>query len=229
MKRTLAIITILAGCAFAGAAEPNTLSPEEKEAGFVSLFDGNSLENFRGYKKKEAHQGWKAVDGTIARVAGGGDLITKKKYASFDFRFDWKISPKGNSGVMYCVNENNKAPYFSGPEYQVLDNDKLGPVSKTSAGSNYAMHPPTADVVKPVGEWNEGRIVINGKNVQHWLNGTKVVEYNIRTPEWEAMVAKTKFKQWADYGKTEVGHLCLQDHGNPVWFRNLRIREIPAK
>jgi hypothetical protein len=211
------------------AADSNQLSTEEKKDGFTLLFDGKSLDQWRGYKKQEPHKGWQAVDGTIARVGSGGDLITKKKFRSFDFRFDWKISPKGNSGVMYMVNENNKAPYFSGPEYQVFDNGKLGPVSKTSSGSNYALHPPSKDVVKPVGEWNTARIVIDGKRVEHWLNGEMVVTYNIRTPEWEAMVAKTKFKKWPDYGRSEEGHLCLQDHGNAVWYRNLRIKELPEK
>lgn len=221
-----------------GAAEPaeapqeaNVLSPQEAAEGFRLLFDGRGLEAWRGYGREDVPAGWGARDGALAYTpgAGGGDLITRDTFTDFDLRLEWRISPSGNSGIMYGVVEGPEYAYYSGPEMQVLDNaghaDGANP--KTSAGSDYGLYAPSSDVTRPVGEWNEARIVRRGSHVEHWLNGTRVVEYELGSDEWKALVADSKFAQWPDYGVHHEGHIALQDHGNPVWYRNLRIRRLP--
>lgn len=231
---------VLAFCVFAclpGFAspreepEPNTLTEEEKKLGFKLLFDGKTTAGWRGYGKKECPEGWKAEDGALARVGGGGDIITEDQFKGFEFRFQWKVAPGANSGVMYHVAEGEKAPYFTGPEYQILDNARHadGKNPLTTAASVYALYAPAKDVTRPVGEWNDGAIIIRGKHVEHWLNGEKVCEYDKGGDEWNEKVAGSKFKAWSKFGKPTEGHLCLQDHGDPVWYRSLRIRQLPSE
>ena len=205
---------------------PNTLTDAERAAGWRLLFDGQSLEHWRGYKRDDAPDGWRAVDGTLARVGRGGDLITREQFAGFDLMLDWRVSPGGNSGVMFHVTEGPDQTYHSGPEMQILDNagHRDGKVPETSAGSNYALHAPVRDLTKPVGEWNTARLVVRGRRVEHWLNGEKIVEYDLESPDWTAKVAASKFKEWPEYGRAIRGHIALQEHGNPVWFRNIKIR-----
>ena len=208
----------------------NVLAPQEAEAGFELLFDGDSLDRWRGFGRDDVPAGWSAVDGTLAYTPGveGGDLITRETFTDFELRLEWKVGPGGNSGIFFGVVEGNRRTYESGPEMQVLDNaghrDGANPL--TSAGSNYGLHAPVADVTNPVGEWNEVRIIRRGPHVEHWLNGTRIVEYELGTEEWKAMVAETKFAEWPDYGIHHEGHIGLQDHGDPVAFRNLRIRRL---
>jgi hypothetical protein len=233
MKR-LAGFTILAAVAALGvprADAPNTLSPEEKAAGFVLLFDGTTTNGWHVYNKATAPTGWAARDGALTRVAEGGDISSDKEYANFDFRFDWKIAPKGNSGVMFHVVESPKyaASFYTGPEFQLLDN--LGhPDGRNGkdrwAGANYALHAPSQDTTRPVGEWNQCRLVVNGSRVEHWMNGVKVVEYELWSDDWKMRVAASKFKQWPDYGMAKTGHIVLQDHESEVAFRNLRIKAL---
>jgi hypothetical protein len=164
----------------------------------------------------------------LARVGGGGDLITRQQYASFELALDWRVSPGGNSGVMFHVVEDLERTYHSGPEMQILDNgghrDGRNPL--TSSGSNYALHAPPRDVTRPVGEWNTARLVVNGNHVEHWLNGEKVVDYELGTPEWIEKVAASKFNEWPRYGKAGRGHIAIQDHDSAVAFRNVKIRVI---
>lgn len=211
-------------------AAASTPASDGDEAGFTPLFDGTTLKGWHLYRKPgQPVTGWAAEDGTLVRTGESGDLMTDRDYGDFDFRFEWKISPGGNSGVLYRANEDNEASYWSGVEYQVLDNDKH-PDGKNGpdrhAGAVYGMYPPVGAQPKPVGEWNEGRIVARGDHVEHWLNGTKVAEYTLWTPEWKAKVAKTKFAAWPDYGMAKSGRIGLQDHGDQVSYRNLRIREL---
>lgn len=209
----------------------NTLSPDEAAEGFALLFDGESLDAWRGYGEDDVPGGWSAVDGALAYTpgVGGGDIITRETFTGFDLRLEWKIDPGGNSGIFFGVVEGPRRTYHSGPEIQILDNagHPDGRNAITSAGSNYALHAPTEDVTRPVGEWNEVRIVREGDRVRQWLNGTLVVEYEIGTDDWKALVAGSKFSEWPDYGIHHEGHIGIQDHGNPVWFRNLRIRRLP--
>ena len=210
----------------------NTLSADEATSGFTLLFDGQSLDAWRGFNRDDVPEGWSAVDGTVDFTPGveGGDLITRETFGDFELRLEWRIGPSGNSGVFFGVIEGNQRTYESGPEMQILDNaghrDGRNPL--TSAGSNYGLHAPLEDVTRPVGEWNEARIVREGDRVEHWLNGSKIVVYELGTDEWKAMVAETKFAEWPDYGVQREGHIGLQDHGDPVRFRNLRIRRLNA-
>ena len=216
--------------AAASQAAANRLSAEEAAEGFELLFDGESLDAWRGFQMDDVPAGWSAKEGALAFTpgVGGGTLITRDTYTDFDLRLEWKVGEAGNSGIFFGIAESTESAFQSGPEMQVLDNaghyDGGNPL--TSAGSNYGLHAPPEDVTRPVGEWNEVRIVRHGNRVVHWLNGVQVVEYEIASPEWEALVAGSKFIQWPDYGRHHDGHLGLQDHGDPVWYRNIRIRRL---
>jgi hypothetical protein len=211
------------------AAPPvNTLTPAERSVGWKLLFDGQTTKGWRGYQKKAVPSGWVVEDGTLARVAATGDLITQKQFQDFELTLEWKISEGGNSGIMYRVTEGGEATYESGPEMQVLDDARHpdGRSRLTSAGAAYGLYPSPAGIVRPAGEWNAVRIVVRGRHVEHWLNGQKVVEYELESPDWEAKVAASKFKQWPGYGRAPKGHIALQDHGDRVWYRSIKIREI---
>lgn len=214
-------------------APHNTLSAEEKAQGFELLFDGTSLSNFKNFRKDTLSTAWQVVDGTMVLNGSGGDLVTKDTYDNFELRYDWRISPGGNSGVFFHVSEDPKYnfPWLTGPEMQVLDNtshvDGKNPL--TSAGSNYALVAPTKDVTLPTGAFNSARLIVNGSNVQHWLNGVKVVEYTLNSPEWKALVAKSKFNEMPDYAKYSSGVIGFQDHGDPVQYRNIKIRRIKSE
>jgi len=235
MLRALLMSSVLiATLASASAADPapNTLSDEEKKEGWILLFDGTSLDQWKAFKGGgPAPASWKAVDGTLALPGkGGGDLATKEQYDNFELKIDWKISPGGNSGVMYRSTEEGGAPYMTGPEIQVLDNQKHadGKNPKTSSGSCYHMYPPTKDVTKPVGEWNSFHIIADGAKLTHVLNGEKVCEYEIGSADWKTRLATSKWAKAALYATKTKGYIVLQDHGNPVWFRNIKIKPLAA-
>lgn len=193
------------------------------------LFDGKSMDNFRGYKQEDIGGGWKVEDGTLHfDGSGGGDIITKKEYGSFELTFDWKISEGGNSGVMYRVKQGDKYPFFTGVEYQILDNDKHrdGKKRVTSAGSVYALYQPGDKMPKAVGEWNQSMIVVKGDKVEHWLNGDKVVDIEIGSEQWNEKIAASKFAKWEKFGKSKRGHIAFQDHGDKVWYRDIKIKAM---
>jgi hypothetical protein len=208
---------------------PNRLTPEERRDGWQLLFDGHSTRGWRGFRQRLAPKGWVVEDGALVRAAGGGDLITRGSYRNFELALEWKISAGGNSGIMYRVTEDGDQTYQTGPEMQVLDDagHADGASRLTSAGACYGLYPSPAGVVHPAGEWNQVRLVVNGNHVEHWLNGVKVVEYELLSPDWEARVAGSKFSQWKGYGRAPAGHIALQDHGDRVEYRNIRIRELP--
>jgi len=205
---------------------------QEAADGWVSLFDGETVDGWRGYQQDAVPSSWKVEDGALyfdGGEGGRGDIISAEQYANFELKLEWKISECGNSGIFFRVTEDYGATYFTGPEMQVLDNTchpdaENGP--DRTAGANYGLHAPSEDVSKPAGEWNEVHLIVNGANVEHWLNGTKVVEYELWTDEWKAMVAETKFGAWEQYGLNESGHIALQDHDDPVWYRNIRIKPL---
>ena len=178
--------------------------------------------------------GWEVQDGALffngkEGGEGYGDLITVEQFGDFELSLEWKISPCGNSGIMFRVSEDYEQEYMSGPEFQVRDQspDCGGTADPLrSVGSNYGLHPPTKEVAKPAGDWNTTRLVVKGPHVEHWMNGEKIVEYELWTEEWKAAVAKTKFTEWPGYGMNKKGHIALQDHGAGVWFRNVRIRPL---
>ncbi len=199
-----------------------------ESGGWKSLFDGKTLNGWRGYKQQQVPAGWKVEDGVIARQSGGGDIVTNDEFGDFELALEWKISPGGNSGVFYRVIDGQGEAWHMAPEYQILDNaghsDGKNPL--TSAGSCYALYAPVRDVTKPVGQWNETRIIAKGKHVEHWMNGTKLLEYEIGSPDWNAKVAASKFKVYPHFAEQPRGRIGLQDHGNLVWYRNIRIREL---
>jgi len=205
---------------------PNTLTPAEQSAGWKLLFDGKTINQWRGFKQKTVPAGWGVVDGAITQIAGGPDLVSLDEYGSFDFRFEWKVATGANSGVMYRVSETGEETYHTGPEYQVLHNaghdDGKSPL--TSAAACHSLYAPPRDVTRPVGTWNEGRVVITGNHVEHWLNGEKTVSYELGSAEWKAKVAASKFNEWKAFGTFARGRIALQQHGGGVSFRNLKIR-----
>jgi hypothetical protein len=193
-----------------------------------TLFDGGSLAAWRGFKKDSVPAGWQVVDGALTRVGKAGDLITRDEFSDFELTLEWKIAEGGNSGIMYRVTENADETYETGPEMQVLDDARHadGKSRLTAAGSAYGLYPAPAGVVKPAGEWNAVRIVVRGDHVEHWLNGTKVVEYELGSADWKAKVEASKFKQWPGYGRAASGYIALQDHGDRVAYRNIRVRTL---
>ncbi len=151
-----------------------------------------------------------------------------KKYKDFEFTSDWKISVGGNSGIIYRCSEEYKQPYFTGPEYQVIDNEgyKGKLTDKQTAGSNYDMEANVVNKPNPVGEWNSTKIMVKGNHVEHWLNGKMVLQYEFHSPEWETQKATSKWKTAAKYGMEAEGYIDFQDHGHEVWFKNVKVREL---
>lgn len=224
------------------AAAPNTLTPEEKEDGWVLLFDGKTSEGWRGYKKDYFPPGWEVVDGTLhckgsgrgeAGSEEGGDIVYDKPFSNFDLKLEWKISEGGNSGIFYLAQETKDAIWQTAPEMQVLDNErhpdaKLGKDGNRQAGSLYDLIPAKPQNAKPAGEWNQVEILVYKGTVVHKMNGETVLEYHLWTPEWDSLVAHSKFPSynpdWANVAKE--GLIGLQDHGDDVWYRNIKIKEL---
>lgn len=191
--------------------------------------DFHALTAFRAYgSDAPPPPTWTFSNGIIHHEPGGGDIISVESFGDFELTFDWRIAPEGNSGVMYRVDERFGAPYQSGPEYQILDNaghaDGKSPL--TSAASAYGLYAPSTDASRPAGEWNSARIVVKRSHVEHWLNGHRVVSYDLGSPDWLERVKASKFASWPGYGQQQTGHITLQDHGNVVDFRNLLIRPL---
>lgn len=213
-------------------AADNELTAEEKTDGWQLLFNGaDASANFRGYKKDKLPDGWVVKDAAIVREKGGGDIITKEQYESFELSVDWKISPGGNSGIMFKVQETDGPSFQTGPECQVQDN--VGGHDPQKAGWMYGFYAATVDTTKPVGEWN--RFVLKCQKTaagtfkcEHHMNGTKYVEYEIGSADWNEKLAKSKFAKMAGFGTSAKGHICLQDHGNEVAYRNIKIRVLEA-
>jgi hypothetical protein len=198
------------------------------EAEFTQLLGENYKQLWQGYQSGEWPKGWEVVDGVLHRSGPGEDLITVEQFGSFELRFQWKVAPGANSGVMFRVSRGDAAPYLTGPEYQILDNERHadGKQDLTSAGSLYAMYAPAVKTVKPAGEWNQSRIVIRGQRVRFFLNGKQVVDATIGSDEWNKRLAASKFATWEKFAKNSRGHLCIQDHGDEVWFRRVRVKSL---
>lgn len=227
-------------------APANTLSEAEKEDGWQLLFDGeNPSENWRGYCKEGfPEEGWTVEDGAIKVVGsgageagGGGDIITKNKYSAFELKLEWKVEEGGNSGVFYlaeeqCGEENGEAIWKSAPEMQILDNEnhpdaRLGEDGNRQAGSLYDMIPADPQNANPYGEWNSARILVYQGTVVHFQNGEQILEYHLWTDDWKEMVANSKFDEYPDFvDVAKEGYIGLQDHGNDVWFRNIKIKNM---
>lgn len=217
------------------AAKPTmTLTKAEAAAGWKVLFDGTNTDAWRGYRRPTfPSTGWKIEDGTLRVVAGGGggDIITREQYGDFELELEFKVAPKANSGIMYLVSERHGASWQSGPEFQVLDDagHNLKADHPHSAGALYDMYTPAAGKkARAAGEWNQVRIRHHNGVLQHWLNGVKVVEAVTTSEEWKQRIAGSKFKEYAGFGVLPKGHIALQEHGDDVWYRNIRVRDLAA-
>ena len=211
----------------AGVAH-NTLTAAEREAGWRLLFDGVSLAGWRGYETEMPPDGWRAKDEALHRYGPGGDIVTMDRFGDFELSLEWRVDEGGNSGIFYRAAPGSEHIFHSAPEMQVLDDaghvDGENPL--TSAGSVYAIYPAPPGVVRPAGQWNHARIVAMGNHVEHWLNGEKIVEYEFGSDDWEARVADSKFAEVEEYGAAREGYIGLQEHGDPVWFRNIKLRPL---
>ena len=207
----------------------NTLTPQEAAAGWRLLFNGRTMDAWRGFRKAGMPDGWKVVDGALTRVASDGDIITREQFTDFELSLEWRVESGGNSGVMYRVTEQAETAYRTGPEMQVLDDARHpeGRSRLTAAGALYGLYPAPEGAVKPAGQWNAARILVDGNRVEHWLNGVKMVGYELLSRDWEVKVAASKFNEWPGYGRAARGHIALQDHGDLVSFRNIKIRTLP--
>jgi len=206
------------------------LTAEQRAGGWRSLFDGTNTAAWRGYKEATMPAGWQIVDGVLTKKGSVGDLMTKDQFGNFELALDWKVSPGGNAGVFYRGTEEYDKIYWSAPEYQLLDDagHPDGQSRLTSAGSDYGLYPSPAGVVKPADQWNSTLIVIKGNTVQHWLNGQKLLEYDLGSPDWQAKVKASKFLAYPHYGLAQKGYIAIQgDHDGALWIRNVRIKELP--
>ncbi|MFC2080445.1 DUF1080 domain-containing protein [Bacteroidota bacterium] len=233
MKKLLIVSFVLLSVAGASEAQKlNKLSKAEKKAGWELLIKGENLKGWRNFQGGDV-SAWSVSDGILSNSGvgrdHGSDIITVKQYKDFELYLEWKIAPQSNSGIFIRVQEGDtKKIYETAPEYQLLDDngwpEKIG--ESQYSGANYAMHAPLGGEVKPIDQWNTTRIVAKGSKVQHYLNGKKVVEYELWTDEWEALKNACKWKDTPLYGMAEKGHIGLQDHGGLTQFRNMKIREL---
>jgi hypothetical protein len=231
----LLVATVMAGSA-QNAAGPNKLSAADQAAGWRLLFDGVSTKGWRGFGKPAGTtNGWVAQDGWLRHAKttgqdskGSGDIVTVETFNDFDLRFDWKVSVGGNSGVKYLVVENRDGPIAH--EYQVIDDTKhpdalIGP-HRTTGALYDVIAAPANKPMKPAGQVNSGRILVRGNHVEHWLNGTKIIEYELGSAAMKEGKAKSKFKDVPGWEDKLKGHILLQDHGDEIAYQNIRIREL---
>ncbi len=229
MKKNLLLSIIAAVMAVA--------TVQAQKGKWIVLFDGKSTDKFRGYGIPGFPDAWKVEDGALVAQTGlpNLDLVTKDSFKNFELAFEWKMSEGGNSGVFYHMKESlthqsgngNSLNWLDNFEMQLLDdigfNDKA-PIR--SAGSLYDLIIPVNKKLKPVGEYNTGKLIVNGNHVEHWINGVKVVEYENGSPELTALLAKSKFKDNPNYGKSPDGLIMFQHHGQKVWFKNIRVKQL---
>ncbi len=218
----------------------NTLTPEEKKAGWILLFDGKTSRGWRGaHKKTFPKKGWEIKDGELTvlqsngkEAAGGGDIVTLGEFADFELTVDFKITKGANSGIKYYVTEKEHTKGSAiGLEYQILDDAnnedaKLGRDGNRTLASLYDLITAKNKKVNPIGEWNTARIVSRQHHVEHWLNGIKVLEYERGSEEFRKLVAISKYKKWENFGEAASGHILLQEHGGMVSFRNIKIKKL---
>lgn len=221
---TPALLLLLVAFLICGCSTPN-------HSQWITPFDGHSTEAWSGYKHDSfPDKHWKIENGTLATIPGPTmiDVMTKEQFENFELQLDWKISPGGNSGIIYHVSEDSGQPGEFGPEMQILDDSKHpdGKNPKTTAGALYGLIAPQNKTLKPVGEWNHARVIVNHNHVEHWLNDVKVVEYELNSPSLAALIAGSKFAGFPRFAKETTGHICLQHHLDAVWYRNIKVRRL---
>ena len=211
-------------------AETNALTPAEQGAGWRLLFDGRTTTGWRGYREATMPNGWRVADGLLQKSGATRDILTTEQFGDFELALDWRLERGGNAGLFYRATEEYEKVYWSAPEYQLLDdaNAPDGRDRLTSAAAAYALYAAPAGIVKPAGEWNSTRVVARGAQVEHWLNGQKVVQYELWSPDWEAKVKASKFAAWPKFGRAKSGHIAIQgDHSGALALRNIKIRTLP--
>ena len=224
---------LLSSCATRPATEsqPNQLTAQEKQAGWKLLFDGQSLAGWRSYGKPNGpDHGWVVEDGILNCVANahGHDIVTVNQYTDFDLQWDWRIPARANNGIKYLVNEQR--PSAPGQEYQMIDDVLVANNLKQSTAAFYnVLAPDPKKPLHPVGEWNHSRVLVQGNHVEHWLNGAKVLEFELGSPELLAAVAKSKFKQQPKFGEKIIGPILLTEHNDAASYRNIKILELGSK
>ena len=235
----LLMITSCSSTQVASIDPLNTLSKKEMNNGWKLLFDGKTTNGWHTYGKQTAGKVWKVEDGALhtdaavkkSTPAEGGDLVTDEEFDNFDLKLEWKISKNGNSGIIFYVKEDAvkyKESYHTGPEMQVLDNDGHpdGKIFKHHTGDLYDLIASSKDMSRPVGQWNQAEIIANQGKLDFYLNGEHVVNTTMWDDNWRKMVAASKFKEWPDFGTFRKGRIDLQDHGDEVWYRNIKIKRL---
>jgi Domain of Unknown Function (DUF1080) len=216
------------------SSAPNTLTKNEKSKGWVLLFNGTTTNGWHGYNLAGFPDCWILEDGALTMTTEGRaesqDIITNKKYRGFAFSAEFKLTKGANSGILFQISEDKKYkfPYETGPEYQVIDQDNWpDPLENWQiCGANYAMYPPMVKPYKPVGEWNQILLVVDGNNVTQMLNGEVVVKYVKNSEEWTKLRNSGKWAAFPDWGKFDEGFISLQNHGTKVWYRNIKLKEL---
>lgn len=235
-SRILLVALLFTLCIIDTTAQDNTLSKKEQKDGWKLLFDGKTTTGWRNFNANTIGKAWKIddnalhLDNSVTTREDRGDIMTAGEFENYEFSIDWKIDSCGNSGIIFNVVEDPKyrAVWHTGPEMQVLDNTchPDAKIEKHRAGDLYDLIKSSKETVKPAGQWNTAKIVSNKGKYEFWLNGYKAVEFTMHDAAWDALVAGSKFKNMADFGKATKGHIALQDHGDKVWYRNIKIREI---
>lgn len=235
------VLAIASSCGSKGGDSKETAKETAKGDGFVTIFDGKTTTGWRGYNKPAfPSEGWEVVDGTLhcketgtGEAGLGGDIIFDKKLTNFELSLEWKVGSGGNSGIFILAQEiPGEQIYKSSPEMQILDNDKhpdamLGKDGNRKAGSLYDLIPAVPQNTKPAGEWNQVGILVYQGTVVFKSNGANVVEFHLWTEDWKKMVMESKFKDWEWFvNPAKEGYIGLQDHGNDVWFRNIKLKEL---
>jgi hypothetical protein len=223
----------------AGDPPVNKLTKKEKKQGWTLLYDGKTTAGWHVYQQKSDGSAWKSVDGALmldpskrekGRIVGGGDLVTDAVFQDFHFSVEWKISPKGNSGIIFLLQEDKKYehPWHTGPEMQVLDNEGHpdGKITSHRSGDLYDLIRSSSEPVKGPGEWNKAEIRFKKGKLDLYMNGVLVVSTMMGDENWKQLVAKSKFRRWPDFATFTSGRIALQDHGDPVWYRNIKIRKL---
>lgn len=231
------VVLLACGTSSKTTASFNTLSDKEKKDGWQLLFDGTTKNGWHIYNNKSDGAAWTVKDGVLyldaaskQKGAGGGDLVTNEEYENYDLKLEWKIDAAGNSGIIFLTQEELKydASYLTGPEMQIIDNNGHPDArnNKHRAGDLYDLIAAEPQNAKPWGQWNQVEIIIKNGQLELYQNGTKVVSTTMWTNNWQQLIANSKFKQWADFGKFRKGRIALQDHGDGVAFRNIKIKRL---
>lgn len=235
MKSYIMGLTIALSLSLTAQAADNQLTAAEKADGWEILFDGNDINaSWRGFKMDKAPTKWEIEDGAIFfnpnNYGTGGDIISREQYSEFEFSLEWKVAPASNSGIFYLAVESDdyKFPYETAPEMQVLDDDRHGDgkIEQHRSGDLYDLIKSRVENVKPVGQWNKVLIKVKGNNLEHWQNGELVIKTTMWDDNWAALIKDSKFATWPGFGKAKIGHFALQDHGDPVWYKNIKVKKL---